>query len=162
MSMKRTVGTTVRGIRTPVIKEGDDLIGIVAESLAEARVKEGFSFNDMDIVGVTEAVVARAQGNYASIGAIRDDVKTKLPSGEFSVVFPMLSRNRFAVCLRGIAMAARKIYLTFNYPADEVGNHLFDEALVYDKGLNPWIDEIPLARFRELFGYPLHSVTGMD
>jgi len=160
--MERTVGTVVRGIRTPVIREGDDLVGIVADSLVECRVKEGFEFRDRDIVGVTEAVVARAQGNYASIESIRDDVAKKFGVDEFAVVFPILSRNRFAICLRGIAMAARKIHLVLSYPADEVGNYLFDEALLYDMDLNPWRDGLTLARYRELFGAPVHSVTRMD
>jgi len=145
-----------------VIREGDDLINIVAESLAEAQLKEGFTLNDMDVVGVTEAVVARAQGNYATVDAICADVRKKMRSDEFSVVFPILSRNRFAVCLKGIAKAARKINLVLSYPADEVGNHLFDEGLLYEKGVNPWSDEISLERYRELFGYPVHAVTGME
>ena len=160
--MDRTVGTVVRGIRTPVIREGDDLVEIVADSLAESRAKEGFEFKDRDIVGVTEAVVARAQGNYASIESIRDDVAAKFAADEFAVVFPILSRNRFAICLKGIAMAARKIHLVLSYPADEVGNYLFDETLLYDMDINPWQDGLSLERYRELFGAPVHSVTRMD
>ena len=160
--MNRTVGTTVRGIRTPVIREGDDLVTIIAESIAKCHEAEGFAYNDRDVVGVTEAVVARAQGNYATIEAIRDDVRRKFGADEFAVVFPILSRNRFAICLKGIAMAARKIRLVLSYPADEVGNHLFDDALLYKKGVNPWLDVFSLSRYNEVFGNPVHTVTGMD
>ena len=160
--MNRTVGTVVRGVRTPVIRDGDNLVDIVADSLAKCQASEGFSFNDRDIVGVTEAVVARAQGNYAAIGHIRDDVKKKMPADEFAVVFPILSRNRFAVCLKGIAMAARKIHLVLSYPADEVGNSLFDETLIYKNSINPWLDELTYEQYREKFGCPIHSITGMD
>ena len=160
--MDRTVGTIVRGVRTPVIREGDNLVDIVVESLERCRAEQGFAYRDFDVVGVTEAVVARAQGNYASIEAIRDDVADKLQSDEFAVVFPILSRNRFAICLKGIAMAARKIHLVLSYPTDEVGNRMFDETLLYEKNINPWCDELSLERYRELFGNTPHSITGVD
>ena len=162
MSTGKTVGTSVRGIRTPVIREGDDLIEITAASIAACQAEEGFSYNDMDVVGVTEAVVARAQGNYADTAAIRDDVAKKIGTGEFAVVFPIFSRNRFSVCLKGIAMAAKKIHLVMSYPSDEVGNRLFDDSLLYEYGVNPWTDEFSLERYRELFGFPVHRVTGVD
>jgi len=160
--LDRTVGTVIRGVRTPVIRKGDNLVEIVAESLAKCRASEGFAYMDGDVVGVTEAVVARAQGNYADIASIAEDVKSKMRSDEFAVMYPILSRNRFAVCLKGIAMAARKIHLVLSYPADEFGNHLFDERLIYKKSVNPWYDELTYDRYRELFGYPKHSITGMD
>jgi F420-0:gamma-glutamyl ligase len=150
------------GIRTPIIKRGDDLITIMADSVMAAVKSGNITLNDRDILGVTEAVLARAQGNYASIASIRDDIKGKMGTDEFSVVFPILSRNRFAVCLKGIAMAARRIHLILSYPADEVGNQLFDHTLVYDNDINPWRDAITLERYRELFGYPTHKVTGKD
>lgn len=122
--MQRMIGTQARGVRAPIIREGDDLAAIVVESVCSAAESEGFSLRDRDVVGITEAVVARAQGNYASVDAIAADVKAKFPSGEIGVIFPILSRNRFAICLRGIARGVRKIYLQLSYPADEVGNHL--------------------------------------
>jgi F420-0:gamma-glutamyl ligase len=160
--MNRTMGTVVRGIRTPVIREGDSLVDIVVDSIDKCQKIEGFAYNDRDVVGITEAVVARAQGNYASIATIGDDVRKKINADEFAVVYPILSRNRFAVCLKGIAMAARKIKLVFSYPADEVGNHLFDKTKLYDMNINPWHDAITLGQYREMFGYPTHNVTGMD
>ncbi len=158
----RTVGTVVRGIRTPVIREGDDLVSIVADSVLASAQNEGFSFRDRDIVAVTEAVVARAYGNYASVEQIAEDVRTKFACDTIGVVFPILSRNRFAICLRGIAMGVKKIVLLMSYPADEVGNHLFDEDLMEEKGVNPWSDVLDEKKYRECFGYSLHPFTGVD
>ncbi len=158
----RTVGTVVRGIRTPVIREGDDLITMVADSVLAASENEGFAFRDRDIVAVTEAVVARAYGNYASVEQIAADVRAKFACDTVGVVFPILSRNRFAICLRGIAMGVKKIVLLMSYPADEVGNHLFDEDLMEEKGVNPWSDVLDEKKYRECFGYTLHPFTGVD
>lgn len=124
--MTRATGTVSRGVRAPIIREGDDLAGIVVDSVLEASQSEGFDLNDRDVVGITEAVVARAQGNYASVDAIAKDVKAKFPDGEFGVIFPIMSRNRFAICLRGIARGAKKLTIMMSYPSDEVGNHLVD------------------------------------
>jgi len=158
----RTVGTVARGIRTPIIREGDDLISIVAESVIAASEDEGFSFHDKDVVGVTESVVARAYGNYASTDAIAADVRAKFGTDTIGIIFPILSRNRFAICLRGIAKGMKKIYLMLSYPADEVGNHLFDDDLLDEHGVNPWSDVLSEAQYREKFGYHLHPFTGMD
>ncbi len=158
----RSVGTVSRGIRTPVIREGDDLVTLVADSVVTASQTDGFEFRDRDIVCVTESIVARAYGNYASTDAIAKDVAAKLGSDTVGVIFPILSRNRFAICLRGIASGVKKIYLMLSYPADEVGNHLFDEDLLDEKGVNPWSDVIDEQRYRELFGYPVHPFTGID
>ena len=158
----RTVGTVVRGIRTPVIREGDDLVSMVADSVLAASKAEGFAFHDRDIVAVTEAVVARAYGNYATVDDIAADVQAKFASDTIGVIFPILSRNRFAICLKGIARGVKKIYLMMSYPADEVGNHLFDEDLMEEKGINPWTDVLDEKRYREAFGYTLHPFTGVD
>jgi len=158
----RTVGTVARGIRTPVIREGDDLVSMVAESVVEASKAEGFAFRDRDIVAVTEAVVARAAGNYASVDNIAKDVAAKFGTDTIGVVFPILSRNRFAICLRGFAQGMKKIYLLMSYPSDEVGNHLFDEDLMDEKGINPWSDVLNEQQYREAFGYQLHPFTGVD
>ncbi len=158
----RTVGTVVRGIRTPVIREGDNLVAMVADSVLAAAEAEGFTFHDRDIVAVTEAVVARAYGNYASVTDIAADVHAKFGTDTIGVVFPILSRNRFAICLKGIARGVKKIYLLMSYPADEVGNHLFDEDLMEEKGINPWTDVLDEKRYREVFGYQLHPFTGVD
>lgn len=160
--MARTVGTVVRGIRTPIIREGDDAAQIVAESVLEAAAAEGFAFQDRDVVAATEAIVARAQGNYASVDAIATDIRSKFPSGHIGVVFPILSRNRFAICLRGIARGANKITLMLAYPSDEVGNHLFDPDELDEKGVNPWTDVLTEEKYRELFGYRKHTFTGVD
>ena len=146
----RTVGTVVRGVRTPVIRQGDDLAQIVADSILTMGKAEGVEFRDRDIVAVTEAVVARAQGNYASVEAIAKDVAAKFGADTIGMVFPITSRNRFSVCLRGIAMGVKKIYLQLSYPSDEVGNHLFDPDLLDEK------------KYRELFGYVKHTFTGVD
>ncbi|MBS4956131.1 MAG: coenzyme F420-0:L-glutamate ligase [Clostridium sp.] len=160
--MERVVGTVVRGLRCPIIKEGDRIEDIVVESVLKASESEGFSINDKDIVTVTESVVARAQGNYASIDNIAKDVKSKFGDDTIGVIFPILSRNRFAICLRGIAKAAKKIVLMLSYPSDEVGNHLVDLDMLDDKGVNPWTDVLTEQDFRNLFGYNKHPFTGVD
>ena len=158
----RTVGTVVRGIRTPIVREGEDLASIVAESVVAASKAEGFSFNDRDIVAVTESVVARCAGNYAGVDAIAADVAAKFGADEIGVIFPILSRNRFAIVLRGIAKGVKKIYLMLSYPSDEVGNHLFDEDLLDEKGVNPWSDVLTEQEYRDIFGYIKHPFTGVD
>ena len=158
----RTVGTVARGIRTPVIREGDDLVSLVTDSVLAAAEGENFSFHDRDIVAVTEAVVARANGNYATVDNIATDVRAKFGTDTIGVVFPILSRNRFAICLRGFASGMKKIYLLMSYPSDEVGNHLFDEDLMEEKNINPWSDVLTEAQYREAFGYQLHPFTGVD
>lgn len=160
--MERIVGTVVRGLRCPIIKEGDRIENIVVESVLKASESEGFTINDKDIVTVTESVVARAQGNYASIDNIATDVKSKFGDDTIGVIFPILSRNRFAICLRGIAKAAKKIVLMLSYPSDEVGNHLVDLDMLDDNGVNPWTDVLTEQDFRNLFGYNKHPFTGVD
>ena len=160
--MERLVGTVSRGVRAPIIREGDDLAKIVVDSVLAAGKSEGFSFHDRDVVAVTEAVVARAQGNYAHINDIAADVKNKLGGETIGVIFPILSRNRFSVCLKGIARGAKKGVLMLSFPADEVGNHLIDEELLDEKGVNPWSDVLTEAKYRELFGRVLHPFTGVD
>lgn len=160
--MERKVGTVVRGIRAPIIREGDDLARIVVDSVLEAQAQEGFAPQDRDVVAVTEAVVARAQGNYAHIDAIAADVRQKLGGGAVGVIFPILSRNRFAVCLKGIARGLQKVVLMLSYPSDEVGNHLIDPDLLDEKEIDPYSDVLTEARYRELFGVNLHPFTGVD
>lgn len=160
--MERVIGTVVRGLRCPIIKEGDKIEDIVVESVLKASEVEGFTINDKDIVTVTESVVARAQGNYASIDNIAKDVKSKFGDDTIGVIFPILSRNRFAICLRGIAKGAKKIVLLLSYPSDEVGNHLVDLDVLDDKGVNPWTDVLTEQEFRNLFGYNKHTFTGVD
>ena len=160
--MSRMVGTVSRGVRAPIIRSGDDLAKIVTESVLEAAAQEGFSFHDRDVVAMTEAIVARAQGNYASTDDIAQDVRAKLGGETVGVIFPILSRNRFAICLRGIAKGAKKIVLMLSYPSDEVGNHLFDEDLLDEKGVDPYRDVLSLEKYRELFGYTVHPFTGVD
>ena len=160
--MERLVGTISRGIRAPIIRKGDDIINIVAESALAAAKNEGFEIRDRDVVSVTEAVVARAQGNYASIDDIASDIRSKFASDEIGVIFPILSRNRFAVCLRGIAMGVKKIYLMLSYPSDEVGNQLVDLDLLDQKGVNPWNDVLSEKKYRQLFGFVKHQFTGVD
>lgn len=160
--MERVIGTVVRGLRCPIIKEGDKIEDIVVESVLKASEVEGFTINDKDIVTVTESVVARAQGNYASIDYIAKDVKSKFGDDTIGVIFPILSRNRFAICLRGIAKEAKKIVLMLSYPSDEVGNHLVDLDMLDDKGVNPWTDVLTEQEFRNLFGYNKHTFTGVD
>ncbi len=160
--MSRMVGTISRGIRAPIIRSGDDLVEIVTASVLEAARQDSFSVRDRDIVAMTEAIVARAQGNYASVEDIAADVRTKLGGETIGVLFPILSRNRFAICLRGIAKGAKKIVLLLSYPSDEVGNHLVDLDLVDEKGVDPYQDVLTLERYRELFGYHKHPFTGVD
>jgi len=160
--MERYLGTVVRGLRTPIIRQGDDLARIVVDTLLEAAKAEGFSLQDRDVLAVTEAVLARAQGNYATTAQIAADVRAKLGGGTVGVVFPILSRNRFSVCLRGIAAGAEKIVLLLQYPADEVGNQLIGWEAVDRAGLNPCQDILTLAQYRQLFGEPKHLFTGLD
>jgi len=158
----RRVGTVSRGVRCPIIREGDDLAQIVTESVLEAAASEGFSLRDRDVIAVTESVVARAQGNYASVEDIAADVKAKLGGGTVGVIFPILSRNRFAICLRGIAKGAKKIVLMLSYPSDEVGNELVSLDKIDAAGINPYSDVLTLAQYRELFGENKHEFTGVD
>ena len=160
--MSRMVGTIARGIRAPIIRTGDDLAQIVTDCVLTAAAEEGYAVRDRDVVAMTEAIVARAQGNYATVAQIAADVKAKLGGETVGVVFPILSRNRFAICLRGIAMGAKKVVLQLSYPADEVGNHLVDLDLLDEKGVNPYTDVLDLQKFRELFGYNVHPFTGVD
>ena len=160
--MERKVGTVSRGIRTPIIREGDDLAKIVVDSVLEAAESEGFSLRDRDVVAVTESVVARAQGNYATVDAIAKDVRAKLGGETIGVIFPILSRNRFAICLRSIAMGAKKIVLMLSYPSDEVGNALVSLDQLDEAGVNPYSDVLTLEKYRELFGANPHPFTGVD
>ncbi len=160
--MERRVGTVSRGIRCPIIREGDDIATIVVNSVTEAAQIEGFALRDRDVVAVTESVVARAQGNYASVDAIAKDVKAKLGGGTIGVIFPILSRNRFAICLRGIAKGAKKVVLMLNYPSDEVGNALVSLDQLDEAGINPYSDVLTEAKYRELFGENPHPFTGVD
>lgn len=160
--MERLTGTISRGVRAPIIRQGDDIAHIVARSVLDASKAEGFPLRDMDVIAVTEAVVARAQGNYATVEQIAKDVKEKFPGGHIGLIFPILSRNRFAICLKGIAMGVKKITLMLSYPADEVGNHLFDDDLLDEKGVDPWKDVLTEEKYRELFGYIKHTFTGVD
>ncbi len=160
--MDRKIGTTSRGIRCPIIRQGDDLAKIVTDSVLDAAESEGFSLHDRDVIAVTESVVARSQGNYASVDAIAADVRAKLGGETVGVLFPILSRNRFAICLRGIAAGAKKIVLQLSYPADEVGNALVSLDQLDEAGVNPYSDVLTLARYRELFGSNPHPFTGVD
>lgn len=160
--MDRTVGTVVRGLRAPIISSGDDIVQITVDSVLKASSAEGFSLRDRDIVAVTEAVVARAQGNYASIDHIAHDVKQKFEEDTVGLIFPILSRNRFAICLKGIAKSFKKVYLMFSYPSDEVGNALVDYDLLDEKGINPWVDVLTEEQFRKHFENTRHVFTGID
>ncbi|MFJ8514198.1 coenzyme F420-0:L-glutamate ligase [Lysinibacillus xylanilyticus] len=160
--MERVVGTVVRGLRGPIINEGDNIEQIVVETVLNAAKTEGYSIEDRDIVTVTESVVARAQGNYASIEDIAADVAAKFGDDTVGVIFPILSRNRFANCLRGIAKGVKKVVLMLSYPSDEVGNHLVDIDELDVKGINPWTDTLTEVEFREHFGYKKHTFTGVD
>ena len=160
--MERMIGTVSRGVRAPIIREGDDLAQIVVDSVLAAAESAPFTIEDRDIIAVTEAVVARAQGNYASVQNIAADVKNKLGGGTVGVIFPILSRNRFAICLKGIAMGCKKVVLMLSYPSDEVGNHLIDLDEMDEKGVNPWTDVLTEEKYRELFGYKTHVFTGVD
>ena len=159
---ERRVGTVSRGIRCPIIREGDDLASIVTDSVIEAAEIEGFSLNDRDVISMTESIVARAQGNYASVQDIAADVKAKLGSDTVGVIFPILSRNRFAICLRGIAMGVKKVVLMLSYPSDEVGNELVSLDKIDAAGVNPYSDVLSLEKYRELFGENKHEFTGVD
>lgn len=160
--MERKTGTVSRGIRCPIIRQGDDLAKIVTESVLDAANGEGFAIRDRDVIAVTESIVARAQGNYAAISDIADDVKAKFGDETIGVIFPILSRNRFAICLKGIAMGARKIVLMLSYPSDEVGNELVSLDQLDEAGINPYSDVLSLEEYRRLFGDNRHPFTGMD
>lgn len=160
--MERLIGTVSRGIRAPIIRQGDDIAKIVVDSVLDACKNHNITLRDKDVVCVTEAVVARAQGNYASVDDIAADVKSKFGDATVGVIFPILSRNRFAICLRGIAKGLKKIVLMLSYPSDEVGNHLVDLDTLDEKGVNPWSDVLTESKYRELFGYRKHTFTGVD
>lgn len=160
--MERLVGTVSRGIRAPIIRQGDDISQIVVDSVLAAAQSDGFAIRDRDVVAVTEAVVARAQGNYATTEQIAKDIRQKFGGGTLGVVFPILSRNRFAMCLKGVARGAEKIVLMLSYPSDEVGNHIVSLDALDEKGVNPWADVLTEQQFRELFGPARHTFTGVD
>ena len=160
--MERKVGTISRGIRGPIIREGDNLVDITVNSVLEAAESEGFALRDRDVVALTESIVARAQGNYASVQDIADDIKAKTGGETVGVIFPILSRNRFAICLKGIAMGAKKIVLMLSYPSDEVGNALLTYDQLDEAGINPYCDVLTLEKYRELFGENKHEFTGVD
>ena len=160
--MSRMVGTVSRGLRAPIIRQGDDIVDIVVNTVLEAAECDGFTVRDKDIVAMTEAIVARAQGNYASVDDIAEDVRAKFGGETVGVIFPILSRNRFAICLRGIAKGAKKVVLMLSYPSDEVGNHLVSLDALDEKGVNPYTDVLSLEKYRELFGYEKHRFTGVD
>ena len=162
MENTRRVGTISRGIRCPIIRQGDDLAAIVTESVIEAAKSEGFELRDRDVISITESIVARAQGNYCSVQDIAADVNAKLGGGTVGVIFPILSRNRFAICLRGIAMGCKKVVLMLSYPSDEVGNELVSLDKIDEAGVNPYSDVLSLAKYRELFGENKHEFTGVD
>ena len=158
----RKVGTVSRGIRCPIFREGDDLAAIVTDTVIDAAESEGFELRDRDVISITESVVARVQGNYASVDDIAADVKAKLGGDTVGVIFPILSRNRFAICLRGIAKGCKKVVLMLSYPSDEVGNHLISIDKIDEAGVNPYSDVLSLEKYRELFGYEKHEFTGVD
>ena len=159
---ERRVGTVSRGIRCPIIREGDDLAALVTDSVIEASECEGFELRDKDVISITESIVARAQGNYASVNDIAADVKAKFGGETVGVIFPILSRNRFAICLKGIAMGAKKVVLMLSYPSDEVGNELVSLDKIDEAGINPYSDVLSLEKYRELFGENKHEFTGVD
>ncbi|MBR7095697.1 MAG: coenzyme F420-0:L-glutamate ligase [Clostridia bacterium] len=160
--MERLIGTVSRGVRAPIIRNGDDITAIVVESVIAAAKSENIEFRDRDVIAMTEAIVARAQGNYATVDQIAADIAAKFPSGHVGVIFPILSRNRFSICLKGIARGAKKITLMLSYPSDEVGNHLISLDDLDEAGINPYSDVLTEARYRELFGYKKHTFTGVD
>ncbi len=160
--MERAVGTVVRGLRAPIINQGDDIEQVVVDTVLNAAKTEGFSINDRDIVTITESIVARAQGNYASVDDIATDIKAKYGDKTIGVIFPILSRNRFSLILKGIAKGAKKIVLMLSYPSDEVGNHLVSIDALDEKGINPWTDVLTEKEFRAHFGYQKHPFTGVD
>ena len=160
--MSRTIGTVSRGVRAPIIRSGDDLVKIVTESIFEASADAPFEIRNKDIIAMTEAIVARAQGNYATVDDIAADVRAKFPEGTVGVIFPILSRNRFSICLKGIARGAKKVIIMLSYPSDEVGNHLVSLDLIDGKGIDPYKDVLDVKKYRELFGYEKHRFTGVD
>ena len=160
--MSRMIGTVSRGVRAPIIRSGDDIVKIVTESVLEASKDANFEIQNRDLIAMTEAIVARAQGNYASVNDIAEDVRAKLGGEDIGVILPILSRNRFAICLRGIAMGAKKVVLMLSYPSDEVGNHLVSLDALDEKGIDPYRDVLDLKKYRELFGYEKHTFTGVD
>ena len=160
--MERKVGTVSRGIRGPIIRQGDNLVNITVNSVLEAAESEGFALRDRDVIALTESIVARAQGNYVSVEDIAADVKSKLGGETIGVIFPILSRNRFAICLKGIAMGAKKVVLMLSYPSDEVGNALLTYDQLDEAGINPYSDVLSLEKYRELFGENKHEFTGVD
>ena len=162
ITKERRVGTVSRGIRCPIIRQGDNLAEIVTNSVIEAAECEGFELRDRDVISITESIVARAQGNYATVENIATDVKNKLGGETVGVIFPILSRNRFAICLKGIAMGAKKVVLMLSYPSDEVGNELVSLDKIDAAGVNPYSDVLSLERYRELFGENKHEFTGVD
>ena len=160
--MSRMIGTVSRGVRAPIIRNGDNIVDIVTECILEAAKDGGFEIRDRDIVAMTEAIVARAQGNYCTVEDISTDIRAKFGGETVGVILPILSRNRFAICLRGIAKGAKKIVLQLSYPSDEVGNHLISLDKLDEKGVNPYTDVLSLEKYRELFGYEKHRFTGID
>lgn len=162
VKMERLVGTVVRGLRAPIIREGDDLEKIVVDTVVNAEKSGEFKIGDQDVIAITEAIVARAQGNYATTEQLAADVKAKFGGDTVGVIFPIMSRNRFAICLRGMAKASKKIVLMLSYPSDEVGNEIVDADLLYEKGIDPYKDVLTEAQFEKLFGRPKHTFTGVD
>ena len=160
--MSRMIGTVSMGVRAPIIREGDDLVSIVTGCITDAMKEDGLTPRDRDVVAMTESIVARSQGNYVSVDAIAEDVRTKLGGETVGVIFPILSRNRFAICLRGIAKGCKKVVLMLSYPSDEVGNHLIDWDLMDKHGVDPYKDVLSEEKYRQLFGYVKHPFTGVD
>jgi len=160
--MERTIGTVARGLRAPIIRQGDNLAKILTDTLCNCLEQEKIEIGSKDIIAVTESILARAQGNYAGIEQIAADVRAKFPGGHIGVIFPILSRNRFSVCLKGFAKGARKLTIMLSYPSDEVGNHLFDLDTMDEKGIDPYTDVLSEEKYRELFGYAVHPFTGVD
>ena len=160
--MSRMIGTISRGVRAPIIRQGDDLVSIVTDCILEAANDGGYEIKDRDIIAMTESIVARAQGNYATVNDIAEDVKAKFGGETVGVILPILSRNRFSICLRGIAKGAKKVVLMLSYPSDEVGNHLISVDEMDEKGIDPYKDVLDLKTYRELFGYKKHQFTGVD
>jgi len=160
--MSRLFGTVSRGVRAPIVKEGDDIVEVVTNAVLNASKEEGVKFHNHDVVAMTEAIVARAQGNYATIDDIAKDVKNKFGGETLGVIFPILSRNRFSVCLKGIAKGAKKIIIMLSYPSDEVGNHLVSLDKIDEAGINPYVDVLTEEKYRQVFGYEKHTFTGVD
>ena len=160
--MSRLFGTVSRGVRAPIINEGDDIVKVVVNAVLDASREEGVAFRDKDVVAMTESVVARAQGNYITVDDIATDVKNKFGGETVGVIFPILSRNRFSVCLKGIARGAKKVVVLLSYPSDEVGNHLISPDKIDESGVNPYVDVLTQSKYRELFGYEKHTFTGVD